>query len=279
MDSKIKKPQPHLQRPAVAGSCSTILDSTAAQLTFQFSSDGLICITRARQQQLSVRFPPSIQPISDEILQILQVFQIPKGEGGLLNWWDQDRVWRNMRVTQGRDPHQTVAEGTFASKYWSRPFQSLDVFLIWLIHIGTLGVKEAHTFPKLVVLWSKYRSKSKPCKQTCRFWLRPVLMAEDLVSSLWIQLTAVSSAPVRRGSIALVQLFLVFQTLLQPLLIFRRHHMMRLFYAPPLTHLWNRGHYLLYCTLSGLRLELKLVFHHHLLSFNPFYAVRCLLLD
>lgn len=82
-DSKIKKPRPHLQSAAVTGSRSTILDSTAAQLTFQFGSDGLICMTRARRQQLSVtRFPPSIQPISDEIPPVLK---IPKGEGGLIN--------------------------------------------------------------------------------------------------------------------------------------------------------------------------------------------------
>lgn len=155
MDSKIKKAPPHLQSAAVMGSCSTILDSTAAQLTFQFGSDRLICITRARRQRLSVRrFAPSIQPISDEILRVLK---IPEGEGGPIRCAAVMRtsglcVEEHARPAGSR-PSSDGRRGNISIPVpISRLFQSLGVLLIWLIHIGTLGVKEVHTFPKLVGL-------------------------------------------------------------------------------------------------------------------------------
>lgn len=144
-DTEIKKPRPHLQSAAVIGSCSTILDSTAAQLTFQFGSDGLICITRARRRQLSVRrFPPP-------------VLKIPEGEGGLINC---AAVMRTSELCveehashAGSRPSSDGRPGNICIQIpISRLFQSPDAFLIWLIQIGTLGVKEVHTFPKLVAL-------------------------------------------------------------------------------------------------------------------------------
>lgn len=52
------------------------------------------------------------------------------------------------------------------------------------VEIGTLGIEEVCTFPKLVAVGSKYRSQLKPHKQTWRFWLRRLLMAEGLFYSL-----------------------------------------------------------------------------------------------
>lgn len=52
------------------------------------------------------------------------------------------------------------------------------------VEIGTLGIEEVCTFPKLVAVGSKYRSQLKPRKQTWRFWLRRLLMAEGLFYSL-----------------------------------------------------------------------------------------------
>lgn len=53
------------------------------------------------------------------------------------------------------------------------------------VEFRTLGRKDVHLFPKLVTLWSKYRSKLKPHKQRRRFRLRHLFIAEGLFSELW----------------------------------------------------------------------------------------------